>query len=99
MDISGLSEDLLNNLNKIAGRLSRNRVSDEALENTLKLLREETGFEDITLQGLKNILLNINFYNDRRDDVFNPKSGLISNFIIDGKNTDEIATSLNTEKK
>lgn len=98
MDISGLSEDLLNNLNKIAGRLSRNRVSDEALENTLKLLREETGFEDITLQGLKNILLNINFYNDRRDDVFNPKSGLISNFIIDGKNTDEIATSLNTEK-
>lgn len=97
MDINQLSEDLIKRLNRDAGRYRRGRLNDERIEETLKLLKEQDNFESLTTQGLKNIYSSINLYDDQTDDIFNPRTGLISNFIIDGKNTDEIATSLVTK--
>jgi len=98
MDIDNLSDELRTRLFRDAGRYERGRITDERLQDTLALVQQETDNDKMRIGELKRLFNDITDYKEQRGEVFNPNEGIISNFIIDGKDANQIATSLNTEK-
>lgn len=92
MDLTDLDDSIRKKLLGRATRYGSGKLSDELIEDTRQLIETETG-NDITTQKMKNILSSLNTWQQDAYDIFNSESGLVSNFVIDGRSVSDIVIS------
>jgi len=89
MDLTNLDDSIRKKLLGRATRFGKGKLSDDLIEDTRQLIQTETG-NDITTQKMKNILSSLNTWQQDAFDIFNSESGLVSNFVIDGRSVSDI---------
>ena len=97
MDLEELDDKTRKTLLARAGRLGRGKLSDDKVEETRVMLETETN-TTITVQGIRNILSSLNTWQEDSNDIFNTQSGIVSNFVIDGRSMSDVVTTTNKRR-
>ena len=97
MDLEELDDKTRKTLLSRAGRLGRGKLSDDKVEETRVMLEQETD-TTITVQAIRNILSSLNTWQEDSDDIFNTQSGIVSNFVLDGRSMSDVVTTTNKRR-
>tara|TARA_R110000737_G_scaffold36521_2_gene55976 strand:+ start:89 stop:2626 length:2538 start_codon:yes stop_codon:yes gene_type:complete len=97
LNIEELDEATRNLLIGRAQRYAKGRLNEVKVDE-LRVRMEEEFDTTYTKQGFINILMSINTWMEDASDIFNTVSGLVSNFVLDGRLIQDVVTTNNKKE-